>query len=246
MIETYNEYHLGDNLIHLNWLRRTGVPSIHYCHPEYIPQLEDLTENRRITLKPLSEKTPQAIDSWINADGSFNNVPYRRNWVFFHLQHFSKLARKLNVKVPTFNRNDLLLDYPALIKSNPLCKAFDFLIINSQPRSGQFPAFNQHEFKVLTCHLAKSYRVITTEPTGYAPSTIEAGLSVSQIGSLSRFCHSIISVNTGPMWPTFNPYTNTKLRIIYCNVHHFPLTDHTITINNIPDTYNILNQPSTP
>lgn len=244
MIETYNEYHLGDNLIHVNWLRKFKGQIIHYCQPEYIPQLLDLTQDRDIHLKPLSEKSPYAVNSWINADGLWSLEPYRRNWVYFYLQHFAKLSRKLNLSNLIQTRNDLLFNYPALTFQNPLCNPFDYLIINSRPGSGQFPAYDPDQFIELTKYLASNHRVITTEPTGYAPSTTEANLSVSQIGSLSRFCHTILSVDTGPMWPTFNPYGNLRLRIIYCNLQYFPLQDNCITINNIPDTYQLLTSHS--
>ena len=58
LIKTYNEYHLGDQLHHLNYLRRvcqedTRIECIHYCKQEYHLQLLPLCEGLPITLQDL-------------------------------------------------------------------------------------------------------------------------------------------------------------------------------------------------
>ena len=120
-------------------------------------------------------------------------------------------------------------------------KPADFLLINSAPRSGQFPNYDADAFRELVRWLqGQGKSVVTTEPTGLCPSTIEAGLSVWDIGRLSIDCGWILSVNTGPMWPTFNIWTDTKPRIVWCQIHEFPLGDQTATLTRIEDAYQVI------
>jgi hypothetical protein len=203
MIETANHTHLGDNLIHLNYLRRLGRPARHYCCPEYIAQLQPLTEGTEIELIDLHHKTPQAVDSWSNKMDWLKYQKARADWVTFHLRWFEHLSHELGVASPIKTSDDLLFDYPKLYarKFRPI----DYLILNCPPRSGQFPNFNQNTFKHRVKWLQdQGFEVWTAEPVGICESTREHGLDVSEIGNLSCYATHILSIDTGPLWPTFN------------------------------------------
>ena len=96
-IKTYNAYHLGDNLIHLNWLRKvvqwSGRPAIHYCLPDYIEALRPFVAGDAIEILPLAKPGSDAVDSWINANGEYENVAFRRNWLVSP-GAFRRLARR--------------------------------------------------------------------------------------------------------------------------------------------------------
>lgn len=208
MIETYNTTHLGDNLIHLNYLRRLKLPCRHYCEPEYIEQLQPLTENTSIELVDIKHKTAQAQDSWSNKLNWLAKQPARQDWATFHQRWFQLLSQELMVNNPIMTHDDLLFDYPKLTAKK--FKPFDYLIINSPPRSGQFPNFSLDRFKLKVEQLQdQGYEVWTVEPTGICESTREHSMDVSEIGNLSNYTNNIISVDTGPLWPTFNT-TNVK------------------------------------
>ena len=58
MIHTYNEYHLGDQLIHLNYLRKVckenpHLDFTHHCQEQYHAQLLPLCEDAPILLRDL-------------------------------------------------------------------------------------------------------------------------------------------------------------------------------------------------
>lgn len=235
---------MGDNLIHLNWLRKvvrwSGRPAIHYCDPVYFSSLAPFIAGDAIELAPLSAVSVDAVDSWINARGEYENVAFRRNWVWFHLEHFEALARRLEIPNLASRRRHLRFNHPLVPGSPNRMGRFDVLLVNSVPRSGQFPNYDGQAFRGLVSWLLDHGKtVVTTEPTGLCPSTIEAGLSVWDIGRLSIDCGFIASVNTGPLWPTFNIWTEDKPRIVWCQIHEFPLNDRTVTLTRVDQAYDI-------
>ena len=152
LIRTYNEYHLGDQLHHLNFLRRVcefnpGTEAIHYCKQEYHPQLLPLCEDLPITLQDLPHRG-DAINAWIGADGYFYRSPLNKNWVAFHLDWFSYFSDKLGVMNPMQHPDAFLFNYPALAKKK--YPSYDVLIVNSVPMSGQLPDYNPWFFEKLT------------------------------------------------------------------------------------------------
>ena len=237
MLETYNEYHLGDNLIHLNYLRRLQLPLgediVHHCNPMHHKQLLPLTEGTAITLADLYIP-PTAVNAWIGRDNYFYTHPLQSNWVLFHLSWFDHLSNLLGIDNPIVVRSDLLFEYSAL--NAPLPMSFDTLVINAEPKSNQLPTFS-HEFfnKRVKELLNAGKRVITTNPTGMCLSTLEMGMDITAIGSLSKYCTHIEGVATGPMWTTFNVFNldNIKSRVLYCDIQTVNLTDNTITKNRL-------------
>ena len=121
LVRTYSEYHLGDQLIHLNYLRKVcefnpDTEATHYCNAEYHSQLLPLTEGLPIVLIDTPAKPVDAVNSWIGTDGYFYRSPFKRNWVAFHLDWFSHLSNQLGVMNPMQHPDAFLFNYPALEK----------------------------------------------------------------------------------------------------------------------------------
>jgi len=238
MIHTYNEYHLGDQLVHLNYLRQVckenpHLEFTHHCQEQHHSQLLPLCEGVPISLQGLSIP-PGAINAWIGRENYFYNHPARADWVLFHLAWFDYLSDLLEVANPIACREDLLFDYPAL--NAPTRYEFDYLIINSPPHSGQLPTFNPEFFIKRARDLSnEGYKVITTHPTGVCQSTLELRMTVSDIGALSNGARHIEGVATGPMWTTFNIFNKDKVlsRVFYCAHQTVNLTDSTVTLPRI-------------
>jgi len=237
LIRTYNEYHLGDQLHHLNFLRRVcefnpDTEAIHYCKQEYHSQLLPLCEDAPITLQDLPHRG-DAINAWIGADGYFYRSPLNKNWVAFHLDWFSYLSNKLEVMNPMQHPDAFLFNYPELNKKK--YPAYDVLIVNSVPMSNQLPDYNPWFFERLTKkYLDEGSTVITTYPTNLCQSTLELGMSVSDIGSLAKSVNRIQGVDTGPMWTTYNVWARIPTRIVYSAAHAINLLD-TITLDRLTD-----------
>ena len=177
---------------------------------------------------------PGSINSWIGRDNYFYNHPLQHDWVLFHLEWFDHLSNFLEIPSPIACKDDLLFEYPAL--NAPIEIEFDYLIINSMPNSGQLPSFNPQFFNNRVRNLLnEGYKVITTNPTGMGMSTLEMGLDVTGIGSLSKYCQHIEGVATGPMWTTFNLFNLDKVlsRKFYCAHQSVNLTDNTTTLNKL-------------
>ena len=220
MITTYNEYHLGDNLIHLHFLRKAceknpGLEVIHHCNPAYHPQLAPLTEGLPIQIADLHIH-PSAINAWIGHGNFFYEHKQRRHWLPFHLDWFARLSSIMDIENPMACREDFLFDYPDL--GYPFEVSFDYLIINAPPASNQLPDFDPQIFKNWVMDLQNEGKtVITTHPTGICESTLERNLTVTGIGALSKNVSHIIAVDTGPLWTTFNKFNQNKVlsRTIY-------------------------------
>jgi len=216
MIRTYNEYHLGDQLIHLNYLRRLGLPATHYCKAEYHRQLQPLTEGTEIVLMDLPAKPEDAVNAWIGANNYFYNHPKKEHWVEFHLDWFKHLSNTLGVPIVMASQDNFLFDYPALMAIQ--AEQYDYLIINSPPKSNQLPSFNQDAFKRMAQELLdQGQTVISTYPLQICPNTLEKGLDVTRIGILSKAVKHIIAVDTGPLWTTYNVHNKDKVlsRTVY-------------------------------
>jgi len=237
LIRTYNEYHLGDQLHHLNFLRRVcefnpDTEAIHYCKQEYHSQLLPICEDVPITLQDLPHRG-DAINAWIGADGYFYRSPLNKNWVAFHLDWFSYLSDKLGVMNPMQHPDAFLFNYPELNKKK--YPSYDVLIVNSVPMSNQLPDYNPWFFERLTKkYLDEGSTVITTYPTNLCQSTLELGMSVSDIGSLAKSVNRIQGVDTGPMWTTYNVWARIPTRIVYSAAHAINLLD-TITLDRLTD-----------
>jgi len=237
LIRTYNEYHLGDQLHHLNFLRRvcqedSSIECIHYCKQEYHPQLLPVCEGVPLTLQDLPHRG-DSTNAWIGVDGYFYKSPLNKNWVAFHLDWFSYLANKLGVMNPIQTPDCFLFDYPELTRKK--YPKYDVLIVNSVPMSNQLPDYNPWFFERLTKkYIDEGSTVITTYPTGLCQSTLELGMTVTDIGCLAKSVNRIQGVDTGPMWTTYNVHARIPTRIVYSAAHAINLLD-TITLDRLSD-----------
>ena len=240
MIHTYNEYHLGDNLIHLNFLRMAcrdnpDLEVVHHCNPAHVGQLLPLTEGVAIQLADLYVP-PGAINAWIGHANFFYEHPLRNDWVNFHLAWFDRLSSVMEIANPMACREDFLFDYPAL--TYDYGHDFDYLIINAPPQSGQLPDYTPDFFQNRVRKLLnEGHKVITTHPTGMCENTLDLRMSVSDIGSLSNRAKHIEGVATGPMWTTFNIFNVNKVlsRTFYCSPQSVNLTDNTVTKHSLTE-----------
>lgn len=248
---TYNEFHLGDNLIHLHFLRRLAlahpehvfIHAVHECHRAQLEAVVDDCEN--VMLIPLEQRAQYAPpgawrNTWKNADGWWERHPRRHDWVQFHLEWFAYLAQQMGYPCPLNEPKDLLFDWPGIQKAShefiqfttamlaglpekTFLDSFDFLIINSRPCSGQLLCYDSTEYLTpLIEELHARYRVVVTQPVlrysgdvrnpAAIPCTLDHGLTLTDIGTLSLCAKHILAVATGPMWPTFNVWNSATVQ----------------------------------
>lgn len=249
VISTFNAYHLGDNLFSLHYLRAQAKahPEIHFSHAAaetYLPQLAPLTADLpNLSLHPIVSGVPNwipdAINTWLGADGWFYGQPDRHDFVAIYLRHFARLSHALGLPSPFTTARDLLFDYPALEMPPADGGVARLLVVNSPPQSGQFQSFSHDGFdRVIALLDAAGHNVITTSPSLIAdiPCTQAQRMDVTAIGRLAQRCTAIIGVPTGPMWPTFNVWNadTTPLRLLLLDTERVEiLPEHTVHANHL-------------
>lgn len=234
---SYNEFHLGDNLVVLHFLRKLAG-----AHPEHtfehavpggdLEALREFVDLPAIQLAALPR--PGAAvgrNLWKNAGEFWASHPNREDHAAFTLAWYAKLAGDWGLPAPCQTPPDLLFDFPCLSWPNLKRHAhFDFLIINSQPCSGQLRAYTTQDYLTpLIVELAREgHRVAYTQPLFLdreaTPAEAEvvaaardrllctraAHLTLAGIGRLSLRCALVMGVATGPLWPCLNIWNRTK------------------------------------
>ena len=243
---THCALRLGDNLIHLNFLRRLArrYPEhnfVHGAHLCYINQLSEVIwDLSNIRLIPIEYKDPASIDVWKNAGGWWETHLLKNDFAKFHICFFRMIAEKMELESPIYAPSDLLFEYPAIQKTQKICEPFECLIINSPPQSNQWRRYNEQELTALIAVLSRRMPVITTHRCRLEVAcTDDPKLqhSVTTIGTLSLHCKYIVMVSTGPSWPTFNIWNteSVKRRIVLIDseeVNIAPNTVHCKTTND--------------
>ena len=216
-METYCQWHLGDNLLHLHFLRKLSdaYPDIifhHALNQQYIVQCGELVEDKHnIKLIGLSEaKFNRPIDAWKGAENFFFEHPRKFEFGALYLDFFTRIASKMGLRSPIVEKTGLLFDYPALLR-NVLPKSYDFLVVNSAPLSEQFKTYSEETFrKIVKAVEARGFSVITTKKVEGFDCTMDTGLSVTGIGNVSLGAHFLVAVCTGAMWPSINAFNNYR------------------------------------
>ena len=140
---SYNRFHLGDNFIHLHFLRHLALkyPEHTFTHAMkegYFGQLGECIEDvRNVVLAPLEdiERYPDRrwINSWKNAGcemgkelpfcpGFWDTHPRRNDFSYFYLELFGILSRQMGLESPFREPADLWFDYPRIRDSRNCAK----------------------------------------------------------------------------------------------------------------------------
>ncbi|MGD1084866.1 MAG: hypothetical protein ABSA47_08980 [Verrucomicrobiota bacterium] len=246
LYHTFNEWHFGDNLIHLNFLRRlAGVHPdcrfVHACRVEYHEQITPiLWPLTNVSVVPLKDRDPHSVDAWKNhgawsrRGGYMDKSPLEFDWVEFHLQFFADLARRIGLQTPIHSAEDLLFDYPALQRDTQLPGRWDFLVCNSSVFSAQLPGWKDRDWDdVMEWLMNKGHTVVCTKPSATgAVCTADHHLSVTGVGNVSMRVDGIIGCPSGPMWPTFNIWNRHTPRVLVHRTETFALGANTNHVRN--------------
>ena len=203
---TFNEWHLGDNLIHLNFLRRLAARSphekfVHACRECYLGQLRPVVADLpNIQLVSLKDMHPGSINSWKNygkwtgGGGYFDRSDKQADFVEFHLTFFNDLARRMGTTSPMGCADDFLFNYPAIRSSLPgqrmvefiMPGRWDVLVCNSTPQSNQLPGWKEHNWNEVIAFIINSgHSVVCTQQTQTgAPCTADYGVRTPRRGVL--------------------------------------------------------------
>lgn len=245
---THNEYHIGDNLWHLNFMRRLAqkyqnYKFFHAAKEIYHTQLNEvISDISNLFLINLDSRPLNSLNVWLNYNNFHDHHPNKFEISLCLIDHFNNISKKLNLECPVVNTSDLLFDYPEIKRVN--FPKFDFLIINSMPESNQFKEVPSDFDKLIAQLISKKYSIITTEQSSFpCPCTRNLGYSITDIGAISLSCKFIIGVPNGPMWPTFNKWNinSVKFRILtISNGDKVNFCSNTYHVESIDESINLL------
>lgn len=233
-LEFYNEYHLGDCVFHLHYLRHLdkNINIDFYVNNKYINELNlHIQGYENINIKDIAGYNKSGYNSWI---GEIYFLP--ENWVKevmlydkFYLKWFDYLSNKIGIDNPI---KDMLFDYELLSYDHMI--KYDILFINSIPYSAQI-AYPIDIIDAKAIELSKNFKVITTRKIGNLPCTSDYNMNLVNIGQLSNNVSYVIGINTAPIILTMNKFNINKIEryyIIdsnktysYSNVYHLRTLD---------------------
>jgi hypothetical protein len=226
---TYLELHLGDNIRHLDYLRKIidnnpEYSFIHYAREIYLNELHTqiIGYEDNIQLKTIETGIPEdAINVWINTDNWYEK--YYCPKIFqtgksplmydkMYIEWFNLLEQKYNLPNPIKTSEDFKSKFIGLDVYD-IEKEYDVLIINSTPQSGQY-YYEEGLFKKLCYHLInQDYDIITTKKIDNIECTLDYNYNLTQIAKISTKTPIIIAVDTGPIHLCLNEITlnNSKM-----------------------------------
>lgn len=227
MVEFEMNFHLGDCLTQMHWMKRScaiqqDTDFIFYCQTQYHAECNEFAGNyrKRISVRPHGEKTAQAVDCWIcpiltavikkhpktagvKTLGRLRNYDLDYSEVFLLL--YQALADRTGLENPIKTKEDVMLDIPeGKIRADAPAGPYKYLVINAPSLSNEFD-YNPEDWEWLLRQCAARGPTICTHPNHAGVfSTLEHGWSLCDLGRVSHLAENVISVHTAPIWVAIN------------------------------------------
>lgn len=228
----YNEYHLGDQLMHIHFMNKFLKKNPDYKIYNYMNHgyIEESNLHRHPDIKDqiinldLKKITAGSENSWINRERKHDK------WIagagrdgfqdfdIFYADFYNYLFDKIGIKNVDFTKEDAMIDHPEIMEGKEN-RHFDFLIINSDAKSGQWFSQPSAWNDLITYLKGKGYKIVTTQKSKFnsVPSTLEDfKLNLLQLGRLAANCRWVIGNHTAPWLFAFNKKSIEKLNFLIC------------------------------
>jgi hypothetical protein len=224
-LDFYNKFHLGDCLVSIHFLNKlldkNNLNINFYCNIEYHNQLKEfISLNNKIKLLPI--ESSKGTNLWCGEILHKVKSSNEKNYPFFCFTYpeledvlkmvyesYKLVSAELNLVFPFKNKYDVIFD-EEILSEEPKIGYFDYLIINSDCKSGQvsFSIKEQDEiFYYIIDKIKQSNKsFITTKKLGNYPCTLDENLSIVEIGQLSKKAIKVIGVPTSLFWITLNKF----------------------------------------
>lgn len=233
----HNLYHLGDNVFNMIFFKILETTFIqnkiiihYYCQPEYIDQIKDFNSNSHVVIDGIHHKPPNSIELWIDKKmlGLSWTKVYNHNrkkgrtrsdYNKFFSDFFNNVLKMMNVPrhINLFYYKDRNLIDRYLFLSKQFNKKYsniDLLILNSEPRSGQYQ-YNKSDWDNYIKDVNSHFKVICTTKVEGINCTSDDNLSIKDIAAISIKAKVIIAVNSGVVPGLLNKYTLNNVRHVY-------------------------------
>lgn len=250
---TYIEPHLGDNVRHLDYLRKivdldSNYHFTHYARERYLNELQTqiVGYENNIQLKSYEQGIPpDAIHGWINTDNwyegyyypnALKNNGYPLMYDKMYIEWFNLLEQKYGLPNPIKTSEDFKTKFNGL-ENYDLPKQYDALLINSIPQSAQY-MYEEDLFEKLAHHLvSQGYKVITTRKINNIECTLDHSYNLTQIAKISTKTPIIVAVDTGPIHLCLNKITLENCQFFHVlhisNSYSFDKITWSSTLNSI-------------
>lgn len=214
----YNKCRFGDNLMNLRFfkanyrlLKDNNIRIFYYFEPGYNnrQELEKYIDSDITTLKTVYEMPSGSIELWMaHAIDGVSLHDFEKYYILF----YNEIYKHLNLPNTT---DTMWLDESYLIdRYNELdtkYKDVDILFVNVKATGNRFYPYD--ELDEITRQLSKTYKVVTLRKIADdIPSTLEAGLTLFDIGAIATHAKHIISIITGPLHTTYNSQTKESVK----------------------------------
>lgn len=221
----HNQQHYGDCLISLHFLihlsQKNNIVCNFQCNSSYHKQLQELIPNN-INVFLMDFIGENSFDLWgakllhkvqekyqNNYPLYCENNPEYQDIFRMTYEMWNCFAEDLGLVVPFNNKSEILFDESPLSQSVNL--NYDYLIVNSYCLSGQVrysQSEQDHIFLDIIDSIGRNNKTfITTHKLNDYPSTQDNGMSLVQIGQLSKNCKVIVGVPTSPFWISINKWS---------------------------------------
>ena len=105
-------------------------------------------------------------------------------------------------------------------KTNNKYASIDFIINNSEPKSGQFD-YNLNEFNNFIVELNKKYNIVTTQKVENIKCTRDDDLTAKDIAAIALNAKNIISIESGIIAGLYNKYIADNNNINFYNLSKY-------------------------
>ena len=215
----YEPFHLGDHLWFIMFANRVmeDRPDItfdFYIDMAYHAQLLPFTDPAKLALKNRDQKPEGCHVAWAGDGRFFHNYPAPHHYERLYFDWFKVIAKRAGIESPFTHYNELVWKIPKATVPAALDQDYDVLIVNSQPLSGEWHVHDTFN-PVGQRFVAEGYKVIATHPNTFgAVSTLDSGLDISQLSTLSQRCLNIVGISNAPFLITANTtnFNNPKQR----------------------------------
>jgi hypothetical protein len=222
-IDINNNYHLGDQIINFiffykikEYIENNNIIINYYCHKEYHKNLLEFNCSNNIKIFDYSDV------GYLLWQGTVEGEPKQYIEETLCIM-FNTFLKKYNIPITVnefeYKDDDLINRYN---KIDDKYKNIDILIINSEPRSGQYMNYNKEEWDNFIIKLSTKYKIVTSSNVNNNILSLE-NHTVKDIASVATKIKTIIAINTGPSVSLYNTdiLNNADYIYIFSNEHQY-------------------------
>jgi len=250
-LNCFNIMHLGDCIQSLHYLMNAAelnnVQFKFYCNPSYHDQLNEMigdTTGVKLEHIYMAETVEDpCYNIWIGAH-DYGGICETSEEIYgdqsdqgtYFLILNKILSDIMSIECPFEEKKDMIYNQESLSLETKHDQTYDYLFINSQNQSIEFPNFESECADTLSKLLSKNKTVITTRKIEGVPCTLDYNMSIVEIARMAKKVKNIIAVNTGPLHLCMNKWVipNLDKFVVWCPTpENFNYGENFVTVKSL-------------